>query len=40
MDKQYDKKLGSAESPNPHRFTQNDTKKISNWKTPCHGFWF
>ena len=29
---------------NTHRFTQNDTNKISNWKTPghdgIHGFWF
>ena len=28
-------------SGNTHRFTQNDTKKISNWKTPGHdGIWF
>ena len=47
MDKQYDKKTRRIrrrpESRNTHRFTQNDTKKISNWKTPghdgIHGFW-
>ena len=48
MDKQYDKRTRRAqrrcESGNTHRFTQNDTKKISNWKTPghdgIHSFWF
>ena len=47
MDKQYDKRTRRAqrrsESGNTHRFTQNDTKKISNWKTLGHdginGFW-
>ena len=48
MDKQFDKRIRrtrrSSESGNTHRFIQNDTKKISNWKTPghngIHGFWF
>ena len=48
MDKQYDNRIRRAqrrsESGNTHRFTQNNTKKISNWKTPghdvIHGFWF
>ena len=48
MDKQYDKRIRRAqkrpESGNTHQFTQKDTKKISNWKTPghdgIHGFWF
>ena len=48
MDKQYHKRTRRArrrpESGNTHRFTQNDTLKISNWKTPghdgIHGFWF
>ena len=47
MDKQYDKRTRRTQrrpvSRNTHRFTQNDTKKISNWKTPghdgIHGFW-
>ena len=33
-----------SESGNTHGFTQNNTKKIPNWKTPGHdgirGFWF
>ena len=48
MDKQYDKWTRRTrrrpESGNTHRTTQEDTKKISNWKTPghdgIHGFWF
>ena len=48
MNKQYDKRIRKAprrpESGNTHPFTQNDTKKISNWKSPghdgIHGFWF
>ena len=46
MDKNYDKRRARRrpESGNTHRFTQNDTKNISNWKTPVHdgihGFWF
>ena len=48
MDKQCDKRIRRAlrrsERGNKHRFTQNDTKKISNWKMPghdgIHGFWF
>ena len=48
MNKQHDKRIRRTrirpESGNRHRFTQNDTKKISNWKTPdndgIHGFWF
>ena len=48
MDKQYDKinrwPRRRPESRNAHQFTQNDPKKISNWKTPEHdeiyGFWF
>ena len=47
MDKQYDKRTRRTqrrpESRNTHRFTQNDSKKISNWKMPgqgIHGFWF
>ena len=48
MDKQYDKRIRRArrrpQRGNIHRFTQNDTKKISNRKTPghdgMHGFWF
>ena len=48
MDKQYDKRTRKTqrkpESGNTHRFTQNDTRKISNWKTSghggIHGFWF
>ena len=48
MDKQYDKRIKRTrrrpESGNTHRFTQNDTKKIFNWKTPghdgIHSFWF
>ena len=46
MDKQCDKRIRRAlrrpESGNTYRFTQNDAKKISNWKTPgydgIHGF--
>ena len=48
MDKRYDKRIRRAqrrwESGNTHRFIQNNTKEISNWKTPdhdgIHGFWF
>ena len=48
MDKQYDKRIRRArrrtESKNTNRFTKNNTKKISNWKTPGHDgthcFWF
>ena len=48
MDKQLGERVertrGRTESGNTHRFTENDTKKISNWKTPgheeIHGFWF
>ena len=48
MDKQYDKRTRRTwrrpQSGNTHQFTQNNTKKISNWKTPghdgIHGFWF
>ena len=48
MDKRYDKRTrrtrGRPQIGNTHRFTQIDTKKISNWKTPghdgIHGFWF
>ena len=48
MDKQYDKRTRKtrrrSERGNTHRFTQNNTKKISNWKTSghdgIHGFWF
>ena len=48
MDKQYGKRIRktqrSPENGNTHRFTQNDTKNISNWKTPghnrIHGLWF
>ena len=48
MDKQYDKRIRRArrkpESGNTHRFTPNNTKKISSWKTPgddgIHGFGF
>ena len=48
MDKQYDKSIRRVQrkpkSGNTHQFTQNDTKKISNWKMPghdgIHGFWF
>ena len=48
MDKQHNKRIRRTrrrlESGNTHRFTRNDTKKISNWKTPghdrIHGFWF
>ena len=48
MDKQYDKRTirtqRRPDSGNTHWFTQNDTWKISNWKTPghdgIHGFWF
>ena len=48
MDKQYDKRIRRArrkpENGNTHRFTQKDTKEISNLKTPGHdgiyGFWF
>ena len=47
-DKQYDKRIRRArrrlESGNTHRFTQNNTKKVSNLETPghdeIHGFWF
>ena len=48
MEEQYDKRTRRTqrrpESGNTHRFTQNDTKKIPNWKTlshdGIHGFWF
>ena len=48
MDNQYDKRIRRArrrlERGNTHRFTQKNTKKLSNWKTPdhdvIHGFWF
>ena len=48
MDKQHDKRTRSTrrkpESENTHQFTQKNTKKISNRKTPghdgIHGFWF
>ena len=40
MDKQYVKRIRRAqrrsESGNTHRFTQNDTEKISSWKTLVH----
>ena len=40
MDKQYDKRIRRArrrpESGNTHQVIQNDTKKISNWKTSGH----
>ena len=35
MDKQHDKRI-RTESGTTHRFTKNDTKKISNWKTSGH----
>ena len=48
MDKQYHQRTRRTrrrcENRNTHRFIQNDTKKLSNWKTPGHdrinGFWF
>ena len=48
MGKQYDKRIRRTQrrskSGSTHQFTQNNTKKISNWKTPDHdgiqGFWF
>ena len=48
MDKHIDKRTRRTrrrpKSGNTHRFTQNDTKKISNWKPlgddGLHGFWF
>ena len=48
MNKQYDKRIRRtwrrSKSKNTHRFTQNNTKNISNLKTPgydgIHGFWF
>ena len=47
IDKIYDKRIRTRkrpESENTNRFTQNNTKKISNWKTPgyvgIHGFRF
>ena len=45
MDKQFDKRIRRArrkpESRDTHRFTENDTKKISNWKSLGHNdFWF
>ena len=44
MTKEFDGLKKRSESRNTHRFTQKDTKKISNWKTPghdgIHGFWF
>ena len=48
MDKQYYKRTrGTWRRPqngNTHRLTQNNTKRISNWKTSghdgIHGFWF
>ena len=48
MDKQHDKRIRRTrrrlKSGNTHRFTQNNTKKTSNWKTlvhdGIHGFWF
>ena len=40
MDKQCEKRttraLRMSESGNTHQFTQNDTKKLSNWKTESH----
>ena len=40
MDKQFDKSISRAlkrsKGGNTHRFTQNATKKLSNWKTPGH----
>ena len=48
MGKQYDKGTRRTrrrpKSGNTHRLTQNDTQKISQWKTPGYGgirgFWF
>ena len=48
MDQQYDKRIRktrkTSESGSTHLFTQNNTKKMSNWKTSgqngIHGFWF
>ena len=48
MDKQHDKRITRArrrlQSGNTYQLTQNNTKKVSNWKTPgydeIHGFWF
>ena len=48
MDKQYYKRTRRTwrrpKSRNTYRFTQNDTNKISSWKTPGHDginiFWF
>ena len=47
MGKQYDKRIKRDQrrpgNGNTHQFTQNNTKKISNWKTPghdgIHSFW-
>ena len=47
MDKQHERikrNRRRTESRNTNRFTENDTKKTSNWKTlghdRIHGFWF
>ena len=40
MDKQHNEKIRRTrrrpESGNTYRFTQNNTKKILNWKAPGH----
>ena len=44
MDKQYNNRIEGLEEGPKAEFTQNDTKKKSNWKTPghdgIHSFWF